>query len=129
MMITLEAGAGQKRAAVWHIHIIETSEEAVSAQTEWLATSLFRKFRLMSRPESHERIREWVTPTECLERIQAWSNNPSTSDDIISQGGVVVQSAKAGKKSSSAKREKKSGAMEMALREFVALKGWEKGTQ
>jgi hypothetical protein len=35
MMLTLEAGEGQKRAAVWHIHIIETSEEAVSAQTEW----------------------------------------------------------------------------------------------
>lgn len=129
MMITLEAGAGQKRAAVWHIHIIETSEEAVSAQTEWSARSLFWKFTLIGRPESDERIREWVTPTECLERIQAWSNNPSTSDDIISQGGVVVQNAKAGKKSSSAKREKKSGAMEMALREFVALKGWEKGTQ
>jgi len=37
MMLTLEAGEGQKRAAVWHIHIIETSEKAVSAQTEWCA--------------------------------------------------------------------------------------------
>jgi hypothetical protein len=35
MMLTLEAGEGQKRAAVWHIHIIETSEQAVSAQTDW----------------------------------------------------------------------------------------------
>jgi hypothetical protein len=90
---------------------------------------LTSKCKLTSRPESHERIREWVTPTECLARIQAWFNNPSTSEDITSQGGVVVQSAKAGKKSSAAKREKKSGAMEMALREFVALKGWEKGAE
>jgi hypothetical protein len=89
---------------------------------------LVQKSKLTSRPESHERIREWVTPNECLERIQAWSNNPSTSEDINSQGGVVVQSDKAGKKSSAAKREKKSGAMEMALREFVALKGWAKDT-
>jgi hypothetical protein len=37
MMLNLEAGAGQKRAAVWHVHIIDTSEEAVSAQTEWSA--------------------------------------------------------------------------------------------
>jgi hypothetical protein len=36
----------------------------------------------------------------------------------------VVESKKAGKESSKAKREKKSGAMEMALRQFVELKGW-----
>jgi hypothetical protein len=69
-----------------------------------------------------------VTPHECLARIQAWSSDPSTSEDIASQGGVVIEglSTKADKKSSSAKREKKSGAMEMALRQFVEIKGWEK---
>jgi hypothetical protein len=42
---------------------------------------------------------------------------------------VVVESKskKAGKEGSKAKRDKKSGAMEMALRQFVDLKGWEKG--
>jgi hypothetical protein len=80
----------------------------------------------MNRPESHERIREWVSPHEALMRIQAWSNSPATACDIAAQGGVVVESKKAGKESSKAKREKKSGAMEMALRQFVELKGWEK---
>jgi len=85
--------------------------------------------KLMRRPEAHERIREWVTPRECLARIQAWSNSPATAGDIAAQGGVVVESKskKAGKEGSKAKRDKKSGAMEMALRQFVDLKGWEKG--
>jgi hypothetical protein len=85
--------------------------------------------KLMRRPEAHERIREWVTPHECLARIQAWSNSPATAGDIAAQGGVVVESKskKAGKEGSKAKRDKKSGAMEMALRQFVDLKGWEKG--
>jgi len=83
----------------------------------------------MSRPEAHERIREWVAPRECLARIQAWSNSPATAGDIAAQGGEVVESKskKAGKEGSKAKRDKKSGAMEMALRQFVDLKGWEKG--
>jgi hypothetical protein len=85
--------------------------------------------KLMRRPEAHERIREWVSPHECLARIQAWSNSPATAGDIAAQGGVVVESKskKAGKEGSKAKRDKKSGAMEMALRQFVDLKGWEKG--
>jgi hypothetical protein len=78
------------------------------------------------RPEKHERIREWVSPRECLAGIQAWTQDPTTSEDIIAQGGVVIESAKSGKKSSSAKREKKSGAMELALRQFVDLYGWDK---
>ena len=125
-MLTLEAGAGQKRAAVWHVHIIETSEEAVSAQIEWSVLTLSHRRKLTSRPERHERVREWVSPRECLSRIQAWSNSPGTAQDIAAQGGVVVESKKAGKESSKAKRDKKSGAMEMALRQFVELKGWEK---
>ena len=126
MMLTLEAGAGQKRAAVWHVHIIETSEEAVSAQIEWSVLTLSHRRKLTSRPERHERVREWVSPRECLSRIQAWSNCPGTAEDIAAQGGVVVESKKAGKESSKAKRDKKSGAMEMALRQFVELKGWGK---
>lgn len=78
------------------------------------------------RPEKHERIREWVSPRECLTRIQAWTQDPATSEDIIAQGGVVIESTKSGKKTSSAKREKKSGAMELALRQFVDLYGWDK---
>jgi hypothetical protein len=39
---------------------------------------------------------------------------------------VVIESTKSGKKTSSAKREKKSGAMELALRQFVDLYGWDK---
>lgn len=35
MMLTLEAGAGQKRAAVWHVHVLELSEAAVAAQGTW----------------------------------------------------------------------------------------------
>lgn len=35
MMLTLESGAGQKRAAVWHIHVIEVSEAAVASQSSW----------------------------------------------------------------------------------------------
>jgi len=125
-MLTLEAGAGQKRAAVWHVHIIETSEDAVSAQIEWSVLTLCHRTKLTSRPERHERVREWVSPRECLSRIQAWSNSPGTAEDIAAQGGVVVESKKAGKESSKAKRDKKSGAMEMALRQFVELKGWGK---
>jgi hypothetical protein len=89
-----------------------------------------RQAKLIRRPEAHERIREWVSPHECLARIQAWSNSPATSGDIAAQGGVVVErkSKKAGKEGSKAKRDKKSGAMEMALRQFVELKGWEKGS-
>lgn len=34
-MITLEAGAGQKRAAVWHVHVLEVSEAAVTAHDKW----------------------------------------------------------------------------------------------
>jgi hypothetical protein len=38
MMLNLEAGAGQKRAAVWHVHVIKTSVAAVNAQTDWFVT-------------------------------------------------------------------------------------------
>lgn len=34
-MLTLEAGAGQKRAAVWHIHVVEVSQQQVNDQQEW----------------------------------------------------------------------------------------------
>jgi hypothetical protein len=43
MMLTLEAGAGQKRAAVWHIHVLEVSEATVNAHTKWSVISrIFR---------------------------------------------------------------------------------------
>jgi hypothetical protein len=86
-----------------------------------------RQLRADVRPEKEERVREWVSPRECLKRIQDWTKDPSTSEDIISQGGAVIESRKSDKKSSSAKRDKKSGAMEMALRQFVELYGWDKG--
>jgi hypothetical protein len=35
LMINLEAGAGQKRAAIWHVHVVETTEAAVAAQSKW----------------------------------------------------------------------------------------------
>jgi hypothetical protein len=38
MMLDLEAGADQKRAAVWHVHVIKTSEASVNAQTDWFVT-------------------------------------------------------------------------------------------
>lgn len=40
-----------------------------------------------------------------------------------------MESKKKAKEGSKAKREKKSGAMEMALRQFVDLKGWDKAAQ
>lgn len=65
---------------------------------------------------------------ECLELIKAWSTDPSTSEDIASQGGVVVEEAKpgkAGKKTSKAKKEQKSGAMETALKHFALSRGFD----
>lgn len=64
---------------------------------------------------------------ECLKRIHDWSTDPSTSDDIASQGGVVVEEAegKRPKKSSKAKKEQKSGAMETALRHFALTRGYD----
>ena len=38
-LLTLEAGAGQKRAAVWHVHVVEVSQEAVERQKEWSVPS------------------------------------------------------------------------------------------
>jgi hypothetical protein len=38
MMLNLEAGAGQKRAAVWHVHVIKTSEASVNGHTDWFVT-------------------------------------------------------------------------------------------
>ena len=77
------------------------------------------------RPEAHERIREWVSLRECLKRIEAWSTSSSTASDIASQGGVAVESSKAGKKGNKAKKEAKSAAMETALWHFVAARGLE----
>lgn len=39
MMLTLEAGAGQKRAAVWHIHVLKVSETTVNAHSQWQVTA------------------------------------------------------------------------------------------
>lgn len=137
MMINLEAGAGQKRAAVWHIHILEVTESTVNAHTKWsVLTSIPRSspllcrlsLTLFNRPEAHERERDWVSLKDCLHRIRAWSTDPSTSADIESQGGVVVSEGKpgkAGKKGSKAKKAQKSGAMETALRYFVVDRGLE----
>ena len=83
---------------------------------------------MYGRPEAHERERKWVSLKECQSLIRAWSIDPSTSEDIASQGGVVVEEAKlgkAGKKTSKAKKDQKSGAMATALEHFALARGLE----
>jgi diphosphoinositol-polyphosphate diphosphatase len=72
---------------------------------------------LRYRPEKHERQRQWFSPRECQEKIQAWYRDPSLAGEVEPDSTEV---------SASGKKEKKGGAMETALRAFAVQYGWEK---
>ncbi|CAD6589323.1 MAG: hypothetical protein TREMPRED_005335 [Tremellales sp. Tagirdzhanova-0007] len=113
LTITLKPGPSQKRAAVWHVHVIEVAEDEVNGVTEW--------------PECHERQREWVTPHECLGRIQRWYSDGTVSRDEL-EGDAMIEGEELDRLGMEGKKDKKGGAMELALRAFTRRWGWEKDT-
>ncbi|KAK6902824.1 hypothetical protein L486_07419 [Kwoniella mangroviensis CBS 10435] len=123
MMLALPSK--KKMGSVWHVHVLEVNEDVVECIEQW--------------PESHERKRAWFTPSECLLNIQEWSKIPSTStndnhlDDPVElvndhaeeeDDGDESQDREQQKKGKQQqKMEKKAGAMELALRQFMESKG------
>ncbi|WWC69586.1 uncharacterized protein I206_103529 [Kwoniella pini CBS 10737] len=120
MMLALPS---KKNGSIWHVHILEVNEDVVECIQQW--------------PESHERERKWFTASECLSNIQDWTNIPSeNTHDNHSETPIIaeakgnpiahnheehVKERDAQKKQQ--KKEKKAGAMELALRQFIELKG------
>ncbi|WWC85386.1 uncharacterized protein L201_000249 [Kwoniella dendrophila CBS 6074] len=120
MMLALPS---KKKGSVWHVHILEVNEDVVECIEEW--------------PESHERKRKWFTTDECLKNIQEWSSIPSNdSEDNHLETPINIKPDQhedpkyhgeddkdKEKKKKQQKKEKKAGAMELALKQFIQLKG------
>ena len=106
LVITLNPVKDAKRGADWHIHVLRVQEAAVDALRSW--------------PEAHERRREWISPDECLLRIQAWYSDSSAKNEVRADDAMVSESHLEKLK----KKDKKGGAMEMALRAFAEQYGW-----
>ncbi|WVW83218.1 hypothetical protein I302_105236 [Kwoniella bestiolae CBS 10118] len=109
MMLALPSK--KKKGSVWHVHVLEVNEDVVECIEQW--------------PESHERKRKWFIPSECLSNIQEWSKVPSTSsdDNHLESPVEIDHDEKVEKSKQQQKKERKAGAMEMALRQFMESRG------
>jgi hypothetical protein len=84
-----------------------------------------------TRPEAHERKREWMDAEEALRRIRAWYADPAKFPDASRPFAVesipdtspdAVKRSKEEKKAR--KRDSKGGAMQTALEAFLRSQGW-----
>ncbi|KAK4687215.1 RHO1 GDP-GTP exchange protein 1/2, partial [Tremellales sp. Uapishka_1] len=101
LVLDLPPGPTQKRGSVWHVQLLQTSQE--EAVADWL--------------ESDQRKREWVTLQECSRRINEWYTDEGASKELEGDAEEIVRQNKAAKKGA------KGGAMKLALKAFMDVEG------
>lgn len=88
----------------------------------------------MDRPEKHQRRRAWFTPAQAIEKIQEWYTDESAKREVEGETKTLheqsdhdsgVISTEVHTIERRGKKDKKGGAMEMAVRRLAELKGWE----